>query len=271
MANNSKAADFVSALQKLLETLPESGELSSLPPAKLRDLRNRIEATIERLRFFLREIDPVRQPNVIFDPSDPKIIGELIAHTLLIQPLRQLTNIDRFYGSGVYAIYYKGDFPAYLPIKNTETPIYVGKADPQDLHARSIEEQGIGLSVRLKDHRKSIAAAKNLNVDDFACRFLVVKSAWQETAEDHLISRFKPIWNNEIGICYGFGKHGDAAKTRSNKRSPWDTIHPGRPWAWTEGNVPNELSSDQIVSRIVDHFKKHPPVKQLAEQASDKT
>lgn len=271
MASKFEPVDFAAKLKDLLETLPDSGELSSLPPNKLRDLRAKLEAGIERLRVFLGEIDPIKQPTVIFDPSDPKVIGELIAHTLLIQPLRPLASVDRFYGSGVYAIYYNGNFPAYLPIKRTETPIYVGKADPQDIHAKSVREQGIGLSGRLKEHRKSVSAAENLKIDDFTCRFLVVKSAWQETAEDHLIARFKPIWNNEIRICYGFGKHGDAAKTRSNKRSPWDTIHPGRAWAWSQGNVPNELSAKQIIARIGEHFQMNPPVKQLAEQASDKT
>jgi hypothetical protein len=91
---------------------------------------------------------------------------------------------------------------------------------------------------------------------------LVVKSAWQETAEDYLIAMFKPIWNNEMGVCYGFGKHGDAAKTRANRRSPWDTLHPGRKWATTSDNVPNEKSVTQILAEIAGHFAKFPPVHQ---------
>jgi hypothetical protein len=36
------------------------------------------------------------------------------------------------------------------------------------------------------------------------------------------------IWNRQTKPVPGFGKHGDSAETRSNSRSPWDTIRPGR-------------------------------------------
>ncbi len=62
-------------------------------------------------------------------------------------------------------------------------------------------------------------------------------------------------WNSEVGICYGFGKHGDSAETRSNTRSPWDTLHPGRKWAG-KGNKPNPLSAAKIAALIVAHLKK---------------
>ena len=149
----------------------------------------------------------------------------------------------------------------YAPISGSDTPIYVGKADPATLRAETVEQQGERLAIRLKDHKKSIMAATNLNVDDFDCRYLVVKCAWQETAENNLIDLFKPIWNNETKICYGFGKHGDAAKTRANRRSPWDTLHPGRKWAATTDNVPNEKSVQQILAEITTHFSNYPPVK----------
>jgi hypothetical protein len=87
---------------------------------------------------------------------------------------------------------------------------------------------------------------------------LIVKSAWQNTAEAYLIDRFKPIWNNQIKICYGFGKHGDSPDTRRNTRSPWDTLHPGRSWAWSEGNTANEKSAEEIKSQIVEHYLRHP-------------
>ena len=97
-------------------------------------------------------------------------------------------------------------------------------------------------------------------MEDFDCRYLVVASNWQKTAEDYLIGLFKPVWNSEMRICYGFGKHGDKHTTRSNARSPWDALHPGRGWATIEGNAPNVLSADEIITRIGEHFAKHPPV-----------
>ena len=57
---------------------------------------------------------------------------------------------------------------------------------------------------------------------------------------NYLIDRFKPIWNNETKVCFGFGKHGDNAATRRNTVSPWDTLHPGRPWATGGRNRPTE-------------------------------
>jgi len=204
-------------------------------------------------------LDPVKQPPYVLDPSDPHTVGTVIANTLLAQSRVPLANVERFYGSGVYAIYYLGGFPAYAPASGTETPLYVGKADPADHGAETPEAQGERLSGRLRDHRRSIRNAENLSIDDFECRYLVVKSAWQGTAETYLIEQFKPVWNNEIGICFGFGKHGDSSSTRRNTRSPWDTLHPGRSWALTENTVPNELSPEQITERILEHYRQHPP------------
>jgi hypothetical protein len=121
---------------------------------------------------------------------------------------------------------------------------------------------GERLFKRLKEHwTRSIGRAQSLSPADFDCRYLVVKSAWVETAEDFLIEWFHPVWNDEMKVCYGFGKHGDAPKTRKNERSPWDTLHPGRPWATSEDNTPNKKSVAQIRADIAEHFKKHPPKK----------
>lgn len=252
------------AMEALLEILPRKVDSKSIELTAPR--RSKLVAATERLLSVLQqyqlELDPVRQPSLVFDPSDPATIGILIAKTLLAQPRIPLTEIagSKFYGSGVYAIYYNGDFDAYGPVSKKDTPLYVGKVDPKFPTAYSVKEQGMKLYDRLNgDHARSIKAATNLNIEDFDCRYLVVKSAWQGTAETYLIDQLKPIWNNEVGICYGIGKHGDSAKTRSNKRSPWDTLHPGRSWAWKQGNVPNEFSADQIKIKIAEHFRIYPP------------
>jgi hypothetical protein len=251
---------FIEKLGALIAGLPTKDALARLRPARLNALKAQIEAAILRLQTISRELDPVSHPQFVFDPTNPHVIGELIGRTLLLQQAQPLATIGRFYGSGVYAIYYRGGFPAYRPISGTENPLYVGKADPSIPNAQTVQQQGNGLSTRLLDHKRSIAAVTNIRLEDFDCRYLVVKSAWQETAEDYLIALFKPIWNNETRICYGFGKHGDAAKTRANRRSPWDTLHPGRKWALTSDNVPNDKSVQQILSEIAEHFAKYPPV-----------
>ncbi len=268
------AAAVADALKALLKVLPE--DMSTADPTGIahnrrKQLRTLIRDAILRLETVASGLDPILTPKLFFDPSKPEVIGKLIGDTMLEQPRVSLSSVPRFYGSGVYAIYYIGNFPAYAPISGTDTPIYVGKADPASTDASTPEEQGERLYGRLtNDHSRSIRQVEgharssdtdpHIKLAEFECRYLVVRSAWQRTAEDYLIDMLKPIWNDQVGICFGFGKHGDSPTTRSNKRSPWDTLHPGRPWATKQGNLPNQLTAQQITVRILDHFKQNPPL-----------
>jgi len=263
-AGGFDSKEVTRALNGLLSLLPD--EPTAAADGLTKQARGRLRKATARLLTALREfhiaLDPIRHPLNVLDPSDPYTVGQLIADTLLVQPRISLGAVStrKFYGSGVYAIYYTGDFNAYRPAAGTETPLYVGKVDPQTPAAETVEDQGTKLYDRLRsDHARSIDVAENLDIKDFECRYLVVKSAWQNTAETYLIDRFKPIWNNEVGVCYGIGKHGDSASTRSNRRSPWDTLHPGRRWAWAEGNVDNEKSPEQIKAEIAEHYRLHLP------------
>jgi len=250
--------ELARALRALLNALPDGKpDLTGFAAKRVAGLRADILRVIERLNALSTDLNPVTQPRAIFNPADPETVGTLIAKTLLEQPRVPLSEAGKFYGSGVYAIYYRGDFAAYAPIRSKETPIYIGKADPSRPGAGTPEEQGLTLSRRLTDHVKSITLATNLDLNDFDCRYLVVTSAWQNTAEAYLIDRFKPIWNAEVDICFGFGKHGDLYTTRGNKRSPWDTIHSGRPWA--EKSPPYDLTAEQIIAKIVQHYAANPP------------
>lgn len=249
---------------ELAKELPsDPAEYAELPSNKRRALRSELEVVVGKLSFISESLDSVRQPKHVFDPTSPKIIGKIVADTLLLQERESLAAVAKqpFYGAGVYAIYYRGKFAAYKPISGIDHPIYVGKADPAEMHAATAAAQGTRLHTRLKDHERSITNATNLDIADFDCRYLVVRSAWIETAEDLLINWFQPVWNNEMKVCYGFGKHGDSAGTRKNERSPWDTIHPGRPWATTEQNTPNKRSADDILKDIAAHLSKSLPKK----------
>ena len=44
-----------------------------------------------------------------------------MALALVAQPKQPLATVANFYGSGVYAIYYRGSFAAYAPLANTES------------------------------------------------------------------------------------------------------------------------------------------------------
>jgi hypothetical protein len=140
----------------------------------------------------------------------------------------------------------------------------VGKADPADAGSKTAMEQGDKLCGRLNEHKKNIAkATTTLRLGDFEYRALVVQTGWQMAAEKYLIELFKPIWNNEVGICYGFGKHGDAPETRANLRSPWDTLHPGRDSAHRDPKMKDARTAKRIADDIARHLAKYPPLSSI--------
>lgn len=214
--------------------------------------------------------DPVGTPRAMFDPSDPKTVGRMVAIALLAQPRVALSSVEPTYGSGVYAIYYQGDHPLYQAISGTETPIYVGKADPSARDASTPREQGPRLTGRLLEHAGTIATAEAyavgengngyhaIRLADFTCRRLVCATNAQLVAEKHLIGIFWPLWNSDTKACWGMSKHGDAASTRANKRSPWDVVHPGRNWA-LDARLVDSLSVGEIEGRINEILARVPP------------
>lgn len=240
-----------------------SQSATTLTGQEAKRARQRIAEVIEQLRTATVVLDPVRQPASIFNPANPRTVGLFVSIALLAQEREPLGDVKPYYGSGVYAIYYKGDYPAYKPLVRTEHPIYVGKADPAVPDARTPEEQRDRLARRLRDHAKAIRRADKLDIDHFTCRQLVVASGLQVAAENYLIDLFKPIWNKEMKIAYGIGKHGDAPTTRANLRSPWDTLHQGRAWAHRDATMKDQASEAQIVAKIAGHLRKHPPFKNI--------
>lgn len=255
VAPRSKIADFITQVEQALQTLDR--EAVTLSPRDLVSLHK----LLARFQTAVQKVDPISQPETMFDPSDPDVLGRIAALAVVAQTRHDLGSLSPFYGSGVYAIYYNGPHRAYVQVVGTETPLYVGKADPTKQQALTPQDQGTKLFVRLKEHAKSINKAKNLDINDFQCRFLVIQSGWERAAETHLIQLFRPVWNIEINVCYGIGKHGDNPKTRKNDQSPWDTLHPGRPWAT---NKPQK-SVDQILAEISRHYKENPPFRQQSD------
>lgn len=222
-------------------------------------LKNEIKYLTNSLKEINEKIDPIYKPTSIFDPGDPEVISHFVSIALVSQELVPLNNIKKFYGSGIYAIYYGGDYELYKPISKTETPIYIGKADSANIIAKNFEEQECRIERRLGDHRRNIIKAKTtIDVNDFYCRWLVVRSGLESSAESYLINLFKPIWNKEMGVIVGFGKHGDSAKTRANMRSPWDTLHPARVWAMDE-TLDDKKTITQIRDDVNKHFIANPP------------
>lgn len=259
-------------LEELADQIKDLSELlfaekpAELPPSRARLVRKTITEACERLRALMADLDPIKHPGFVFDPSNPNVAGRIVGITMIAQPRKPLANIERFYGSGVYAIYYNGGFPAYRKISKREHPIYVGKADPADPTSKAAMEQGDRLANRLNDHCRTISkATTTLRLEDFEYRALVVQTGWQTSAEDYLIDLFKPVWNSQVNICYGFGKHGDDPGTRANLRSPWDTLHPGRDWAHRDPRMKDARPGKRIVEEIRGHLAKYPPVGSIDE------
>ncbi|MGI8403781.1 MAG: Eco29kI family restriction endonuclease [Thermomicrobiales bacterium] len=247
---------IIAELRQDLDRLLTEAESVALSASARRAAGLQVRGVVDDLGRFLNTIDPIRQPASVFDPGNPKVVGRFISLAMVAQDRHLLSGIEPFYGSGVYAIYYRGSYPLYVPLSGSETPIYVGQAAPAINNARTPADQGSRLWRRLNEHRRNIGlVTTTLDLDDFECRFLVVQSGWETAAEDYLIHLFRPIWNSEVDILFGLGKHGDDAKTRANKRSPWDTIHPGRGWA--VASIEDARTPERIATDLETHFSKH--------------
>ena len=240
-------------------------------PAIIRRVRARLANHAVAVEQARGVTDPILTPLSSFDPSDPKIVGRMVSIALLAQPMVPLQSIQPAYGAGVYAIYYAGDHPLYTRISGTETPIYIGKADPANGDASTPREQGSKLTARLIEHAGTIGTAERYAADvglppdlapiqlvDFTCRRLVCATNAQLVAERHLIRTFWPVWNSDTKACWGMSKHGDAAKTRRNKRSPWDVVHPGRLWALDDG-LEDNASAAEVAARVNAVLDEYPP------------
>jgi hypothetical protein len=172
-----------------------------------------------------------------YNPLDKTRLGESVAEALLRQPAGLLPPEEPFLGAGIYALYYIGPFDLYGPIARRNEqgqfgwPIYVGKAVPPGARKGGYglgEEPGPVLFKRLGEHAGSIERARNMELADFFCRYLVVEDIWIPLAESLLIEMFSPLWNRKLD---GFGNHDPGQGRYNQQKSPWDVIHPGRPWA----------------------------------------
>lgn len=211
-------------------------------------------------------VDPV--DTAPFNPLDTKNLGIAVAKALLEKKARPLSSLPSFRGAGIYVIYYRGSFPSYAPIAKANAdvsdprwPIYIGKAIPPGGRKGAFSTEATdttALAARLREHAESIQLAKNLNLADFACRFLVVQDLWIPLAEQLLIAHFGPIWNRLID---GFGNHDPGAGRYNGLRPRWDLLHPGRAWA-DRCKVRPESQTD--IQREVEQYLANTAVPSLA-------
>ena len=174
-----------------------------------------------------------------YNPLDYASLSETLARELMAADLIPLVDVEKFYGNGVYALFYSGDFPAYREMADINfsepgtLPIYIGKASPKTLKGNDLDacvvdtrQSGTALYDRVaKDHRKSIEQAINLDVEHFACKMLVLNAVWVPLTESALIGRYVPVWNS---ILPGFGNHDPGGGRKEGKIARWDILPPGR-------------------------------------------
>jgi len=195
-----------------------------------------------------------------YNPLDKGNLGRSVAEALLGRKPHPLGKLEPFQGAGIYAIYYSGNFPAYEKVASRnqgggfEAPIYVGKAIPA-----GGRKGGVGLAAntralfnRLSEHAESVRATQ-LDIADFACRYLVVDDIWIPLGESLLIAKFSPIWNTFID---GFGNHDPGNGRYQGMRPRWDVLHPGR--AWAEKCKPRQESAEQIARDVENHLASTP-------------
>lgn len=202
----------------------------------------------------LKENLPIIKP---FNPLDKRNLGESVADALLETSVQKLPP-EPFIGAGVYALYYTGSLSVYQELTAANQsdrfgyPIYVGKAVPAGARKGGLGlevEHGQALQKRLTEHAESIKSVRNLDLNDFYCRFLVVDDIWIPLAESMLIERFKPVWNR---VLDGFGNHDPGSGRHSGKMPPWDCLHPGREWATRL--QPCAFTREELEERVINYL-----------------
>ncbi len=167
-----------------------------------------------------------------YNPLDYENLTRNLVRELMSRGPFKLPLDKPFGGPGVYALFYRGNLPLYAPVcsPNATVPIYVGKAVPPGARkgGEATTENTPSLYRRLREHSESIGTAKNLRIEDFRCRYMVVVPLWITMSERFLIEYYKPVWN----VCIeGFGIHDPGSGRHAGEISWWDALHPGRPWA----------------------------------------
>ncbi|NIY67135.1 Eco29kI family restriction endonuclease [Streptomyces malaysiensis] len=184
-----------------------------------------------------------------FDPLSTEQIANTVCETFERQPLVSMTTeIPRFEGAGLYALYYRGVGVAlYLPLSALQIPVYVGQATSNSATGARVRER-FPLHSRLKQHRISIIEG-GLPIDEFRFRALLLPDVHANLGENGLRVGYQPVWNS---ILTGFGSKEQGATTRKSRKSKWDTVHEGR--RRTHGGVVHDVEA--LVSEVKDHIER---------------
>jgi hypothetical protein len=184
-----------------------------------------------------------------YDPMGTENVTSAICRELEHQPLVLLDPpIDRFDGSGLYAIYFRGtSFGLYAPLAGLKIPVYVGQALSHNSATGAATGGRSPVWSRVQQHSQSIAGAENLSLADFGVRLLLLPDVHSDLGENGLRVFYRPVWN---AILTGFGSHEQGASTRQSSRSRWDTVHPGRNRTFGASTHDADLLTDRARDHI---------------------
>lgn len=144
-----------------------------------------------------------REASTPYDPLDLRTLAESMVKVVLEQRVYPLGEVPPFEGAGVYVIYYTGNYDPYKSIAQRnkgskwDQPIYVGEAARKGGRKGGVLAVGPAGKVllgRLKNHVDSIRGTTNLKVEDFFCRYLVLKDFFIPPCESLLIGEHASIW-----------------------------------------------------------------------------
>jgi hypothetical protein len=183
-----------------------------------------------------------------FDPLSTERLTNVICDAFEHQPLVPMVDeLPRFSGSGLYAIYYRGESIAfYAPLKDYQIPVYVGQSVSNNSNTGKSVKSSTPLHERMTQHRTSISDTE-LPLEEFYFRALRTPDIHANLGEKGLISAYQPVWN---AILRGFGSNEQGSKTRQSAKSKWDTVHKGR--KRTFGSEPH--ASEKLVTEVEAHI-----------------
>lgn len=192
-----------------------------------------------------------------FNPLDRDNLADSINRALLTQPPQCLDHVPSFAGAGIYALYYRGDYPPYRPFvakdkDGEDRPIYVGKAVPKGGRMGGTEDKSIAsdaLVTRLRKHARKIHASAHLEKKHFDYKYLVVSDAFIGLCEVYLIGKKLPLWNTAIT---GFGNNALGSGRLKQRPSLWDILHP--PKTLGPAGLKSEASHAEVLRKVSDYF-----------------
>jgi hypothetical protein len=204
-----------------------------------------------------------------YDPLGTTSVTAAICRELERQPLISLySGIDRFEGSGLYAIYYRGEsLPLYAPLRDHDIPLYAGQALSHNSRTGVAARSANPLWQRIRQHSRSIIEAA-LPIGEFAGRLLRLPDVHADLGENGLRVFYQPVWNV---VLHGFGSHEQGASTRQSGRTKWDTVHRGRSRTSGADTHDSSVPEEQVEKHIAEQLARHAQAPGAIERAAPGT